>query len=70
LRRGKYSATRCALFIPGGGRAEPLPDPAHQVVADFAIGVEPLLAVALGDGGIGGRPVFNIKGERAGEAPA
>jgi hypothetical protein len=55
------------LFIARGYGAEALPDPAHQLVADVAIGVEPLLAVTLGDGGIGGRPVFDVEGERAGE---
>src|ERR1700722_12067516 len=43
--RAIRSAVRL-LFVAGGGGAEALPDPPHELVADLAIGVEPLLAVA------------------------
>jgi hypothetical protein len=61
------TARPVALFVAGVGRAEPPSDPAHQLIADFAIGVESLLAVALDDGGIGGRPIFDVEGELAAE---
>src|SRR5580704_17660240 len=55
------------LFVAGSCGAEALPDPPHELLADLAIRIEPLLAVPLDDGGIGGRPVFDLEGERAGE---
>src|SRR5258708_9572165 len=44
------------------GLGKPLSDPHRQGVADFAIGLQLLLAVALGAGGIMGRPVFDVGG--------
>src|SRR5450631_4909313 len=54
-----YSPTR----RPGPGK--PLADAQRQLVADLAIGLQLLLAIALGAGGIVGRPVFHVGRERA-----
>src|SRR5262249_26531843 len=57
-------AQSCGLhnrLEPAGGRLpETLPDPLRELVAHRAIGLEPLLARALGDGRIGGWPVFDV----------
>src|SRR5262249_59023235 len=58
---------RPLLFITQWRSGEAVPDAAQELVANGPIGIEPLLAVALLDGGIGGRPVFDFRGKPAGQ---
>ena len=46
-------------FIAAARTPEPLANARHQLVPHFAVGIEPLLAVAFGGGRIGCRPVLN-----------
>src|SRR5215468_9938737 len=48
------------LFIAGWRSGEAVLDPAQELVANGPVGIEPLLAAALLDGGIGGGPVFDL----------
>ena len=43
-------------------RSEPGLDPGQELIAHDTVGVEPLLAIALDRGRVGGRPVFDRDG--------
>src|SRR6202790_5057020 len=49
------------------GLRKPLANPHRQGVANLAIGLELLLAVAFRAGGVMGRPVFDVGGKRVGQ---
>src|SRR5262252_1464822 len=75
-RMDPHTQPRQSLIVPSPGRhlfiaqwrsGEAVPDAAQELVANGPIGIEPLLAVALLDGGIGGRPVFDFRGKPAGQ---
>src|SRR3954447_3166999 len=50
--------------ICGASPTEPGGDAVDEAVAELAIGVEALLAVACGERWIGGRPILDLGGER------
>src|SRR5262249_21226291 len=52
------------LFVAGGHGGEPIANALHQLIANRAIGVEPLLAAAFGAGRVDRGPVFDVGGDR------
>src|SRR5688572_22944567 len=55
------------LVAPTAGCGEALLDAAHEEVADLAVGVQPHLARALDQGGVGGVPELELGCRGAGE---
>src|SRR5581483_4854003 len=59
--------TTPSLFIARPARDKPLADARQNLIADIAIGLEPLLAAAFDRFRIGGRPIFHVDGAGAGQ---
>ena len=55
------------ISLRQSGDTEALPDAAHELVADVAVGLKPLVAAAFGDRRVGRRPVFDLGSDRAGQ---
>src|SRR5215471_21658022 len=55
-----------ASLVRPAARKKPRPDPLQQLLAHLPIGVHPLLAGAFDRRRIGGRPILDLGGERAG----
>src|SRR5262245_51266259 len=66
-RKAAISTTGSRRPAACGGLEKPRLDARGKLVAHRTIGVEPLLAIALGRGRIGGRPVLHPGGDTVGE---